>query len=135
MSVGLALDEVQEKAMRLAQRIEAPTHWLPTFGTSDENGRPSIEARGGGLAYVVRERGQVFEDWWASTEDELMYWIFRSVTHQMATSWELHHRVEGQDTRKGWIPKQLELLRSLSPAWEAQLRRERASILSELGLT
>jgi hypothetical protein len=134
MSIGLDLDEVRESVLRLAQTIEAPEKLLPTFGTSDENGRPSVEERGGGLAYVVRERGQVLEDWWASSEDDLLYWIFRDVTQEMATDWELHHRVEGQDTRLGWIPKHLELLRSLSPDWEARLRRERRSILSELGI-
>jgi Immunity protein 63 len=70
-----------------------------------------------------------------SAEDELLYWVFRDVTQSMAIEWEARHRVDGEDSRKGWLRKQLELLRALSPTWEQQLRREHAGLLREVGLT
>jgi hypothetical protein len=129
-----AMGELESKALDLARSIDAPDGYLPTFGASDDTGRPSIEHRGDELAYVVRERGEVFEERSPSSQDELLYWIFGSVTQHMATDWELRHRVANQDSRRGWIPRQLELLRSLSPAWEDRWRREHAELLETLGI-
>jgi hypothetical protein len=52
----------------------------------------------------------------------------------MAGEWELHHRVAGEDSRIGWLTKQLDLIGRLSPAWEARLREEDGWLLRELGL-
>ena len=120
--------------LRLARRIDAPVRALPTFGVSEESGRPSIEWRPQGLAYVIRERGTLDEERIARDDDELLYWIFRSVTQDLATTWEVRHRVPGIDSRRTWMPVQLELLRSLTPSWEDRLRRENALIYAEIGL-
>jgi len=129
-----SLDVVQTRAFELAAVIGAPLWMLPTFGTSEESGRPSIESRPDGLAYVVRERGSVFEDRLAANQDEVLYWIFRSVTQRMASDWEVQHRGPGRDSRLVWMPVQHRLLASLSPAWELRLRDERADILAKLGI-
>jgi hypothetical protein len=132
MTVGFTIEQVRPKILELARRIDAPESYLPKFGFTNEG--TSIEPRGGGLAYMVRERGEVYTDWWVSAEDELFYWVFRDVTSTMAGDWEARHRIEGEDSRRGRFKKQLELMHALSPAWEQQLRRELARYLRAVGL-
>jgi hypothetical protein len=38
--------------------IDAPDHVLPTFGYSEETGRPHIEVDGAAFHHVVVERGR-----------------------------------------------------------------------------
>lgn len=129
------LASIRRKVLRLARRIDAPIGTLPTFGESEQSGRPSIEWRPLGFAYVHRERGHLFDERLARNDDELLYWIFRSVTQTLATTWELRNRVPGIDSRRTWMPVQLDLLRSLSSSWETRLREENAAIYDEIGLT
>src|SRR6478672_4639499 len=118
------LAEIGHRCQELAAVIGAPPERLPTLGSTIELAHPHLEVHGDVLAWVTVERGQETIRRETRDLDELLYWTFASVTRAMALEWELHHRVPDQDTRIGWLTKQLELLGRLSPAWEARLRED-----------
>ncbi|GAB2959834.1 immunity 63 family protein [Hymenobacter coalescens] len=111
------LPELKYQVEALAARIRAPAWLLPTYGFSEDGARPHLEADGHGLHYVVVERGQEQERRTTTDADELLYWVFQSVTFSMACDYEVRHRVPGQDFRRLLFQEQLRLLAALSPAW------------------
>ena len=129
-----ALDDAKHEISELAGVIGAPTHLLPTYGRTKNGARPHIEESGGVLSLVVIERGEELDRRVAADLDELKYWVFESVTHSMASNWELHHRVEEQDSRILVFTHQLELLERLSPRWAERYREENCDLLRRLGV-
>lgn len=114
-TVMRTLAEIEAEVARLAQRIGAPRNAYPTFGYTADFARPHIEVESGQYHYVVVERGaEVLRE---STSDlnELLYWVFQSVTFSMACAYELEHRIPGQDSRRLMFSKQVELLTSIDP--------------------
>ncbi len=111
------LEPVQAEVERLARLISARIDQLPTYGTSEDNGRPHIESFASGYYYVVAERGTEHARTPLPDAEELLYWIFRDVSFSVASEYELKHRISGQDFRRVLFAKQLELLEELNPRW------------------
>jgi hypothetical protein len=107
----MTLKEIQSKIDSLAIRIAAEdAQTLPTYGYSEQTGRPHIEGDGLGYHYVVAERGEEFEHSTVQDIDELLYNVFRSLTHELAVSYELEHRVIGRDSRRLMFQRRTDLL-------------------------
>ncbi len=77
---------------------------------------------------MVCERGEEYERGTTDSLDEVLFWIFESITFQMACDHELSHRKPGQDARKLLFANKLGLLASLDEAWA---RRE-SQVLSDV---
>ena len=101
---------IEEQVRRIARGICVPAHALPTFGSSEQSGRPHLEVSGDELHYVVCERGSEFERLSTRTLDELLYRVFRDATFDMACLHELKNRIAGQDCRRLLFSFQEELL-------------------------
>jgi hypothetical protein len=127
----LTLSEVKGEVDRLALVIGAPEDSLPTYGRSEDSGRPHIEVDANGYHFVVRERGLEFERTTARDVDDLLYRIFDSVTLEMALTYVQEHKIEGQDSRRLAFPRQIELYSMLSPEWGDRCSREIERILKE----
>lgn len=56
----LTLEQLENKISDLAQLIEADKNYLPTFGQSEQTGRPHIEIIGNDYYFVVCERGEEY---------------------------------------------------------------------------
>src|SRR5688572_4009168 len=110
----LKLSEIKAMVNRLAAKIGAPQNTLPTYGRSEQTGRPHIEVDSRGYHYVIAERGQEFERYTTSDIDECLYKIFADVTFELSTKFELAHRVENQDHRRIVFQHQVELLSMIS---------------------
>jgi hypothetical protein len=123
------LKQIAAAVTQQAQRIGAPAHTLPAFGTAGDDGCPFIEVDASHYHYVVDERGQEISRQSSSNLDDLMYWIFADVTHQMGFAHELKHRIDGQDFRRQGFAKQLELLGKIDPALAERRGREIEAIL------
>jgi hypothetical protein len=106
---------------RRAALIAAPDDLLPTFDRTTDGGRAHIEVDDR-YHYVVVERGVELERHATRDLDALLYRVFDAVASSMAWLYELHHRREGEDPRRQGFARQLDLLRTLDPAWAA--RRE-----------
>jgi superfamily II helicase len=103
---------------------------LATFRTvPSHDGSPHIEQNGDTYEFVVTERGSEFERQSTKSEDEILYWLFSSITHQMAVDYELHHRIEEQDCRIIYFPKHVELLQILNAEWARKQARQYKTIL------
>src|SRR4051812_13048892 len=63
---------------------------------------------------ISSERGRELEHRTTSDLDELLYWIFRSLTFSMSWDYEVRHRREGEDSRRQAFAKQIELIGILS---------------------
>jgi hypothetical protein len=127
----LTLSQIKYKVEKLARIIEAPEDTLPTFGHSEQTGRPHIEIDSRGYHYVIAERGTEFKRDTTSDPDELLYHIFKSTTFEIACKYEVEHRNFEQDFRRILFKYQEELLWRLSPIWGERRMMEHAEILQQ----
>lgn len=113
----LSLKQIEDKVDKLLERVEgASTMHTPTYGKTEDGARPHIEVDDF-YHFVVVERGAEIARKSTKDLDELLYWIFDDITFSVASSYELHHRINGEDSRRLLFSKQSELLYSLSPDW------------------
>ena len=127
----LRLKQIESEVERLALRIGASNNVLPTFGFSEQFGRPHIEVDGSGYHYVVAERGEELKRLTTQSLDDLLYNVFQSVTFTLAVAYELKHRIESQDCRRIMFQQQIELLSALSPEWARRSELEHIQILRD----
>ena len=105
----MGLDQIKKETERLARLIDAGESLLPTYGYSDGTGKPHVEIDSSGYHYVQTERGQEFDRWTTLDFDELLYAIFRTVSFEMASNFEVQHPVAKQDPRRLLFQRQIEL--------------------------
>ena len=130
-NVTLTLTEIESRVKKQAVVIEAPAGSLPTFGRSEQSGRPHIEVDSNGYHYVIAERGQELERHTTPDIDELLYYTFRWITFELAVKYELDHRIQGQDIRRVLFAYQQDLLSQLSPAWGERRKHEQEQIVQK----
>ncbi|HYG15921.1 MAG TPA: Imm63 family immunity protein, partial [Bacteroidia bacterium] len=119
-----SLDDIENLVNELADEINAPANYLPTYGYSLDGARPHIEIDTDGLVcYVVVERGAEFERSCYIDINKLLYKVFSDVVFVMATDYEVKHRIENEDSRRQWFAKEIELLSVLNKQW-AEWQRE-----------
>lgn len=100
---------------------DSPTH----------SGAPHVEIIGDEYHFVVTERGPEFELRKTKESDELLYWFVSGGVSQLARDWELEHRVEGNDSRRLWFAKEVEMLRTLNIEWAKRKELHQKSVLKE----
>lgn len=123
------LEEIEDQVETLARRIGASGYNLPTYGTSRDHGYPHVEVKDGLYHYVIMERGQELVRRSSPGYEDLLYWVFRDITHSLAFAYELKHRVQHQDSRRIAFPRQIRLMEQVSPAMSARLSAEMAEFL------
>jgi hypothetical protein len=126
---------LQERYARLCQLLAPHKPRYPNQNRiqthHQDDGTTHIELVDGKYHYVVTERGSEFERKIAENEDELLYWLMSDVTTSIALGLELNNRVLGQDSRRQWFPKNIELLSWLSTEWADRKESEYVKILAE----
>jgi hypothetical protein len=127
----LNLSQIESRVEEIAQIIGATRESLPTFGHSEQDGRPHIEVDARGYHYVIAERGHEFQRHTTTDIDELLYKVFQGVTFELAGRYELKHRVQEQDFRRVLFSYQEELLSQLAPSWGERRKREHEQILEQ----
>ena len=126
------LNEIEKEVKRLTTLISASENDLPDFnGKFLANLRPNVRADAAGYHYIISERGQVISHVIARDPDELLFLIFKDVVFTVATRYELAHRVAGQDSRRIWFAKEVELLARLQPAWSEAIRQHQQAVLEK----
>jgi hypothetical protein len=123
--------EVKSIIEGLAEKIGASPNMLPTYGYSEETARPEIQLDSRGYHFVVSERGHETERHITFDLDEILYEVFDGVTFALACTYELNHRVEGQDFRRILFTYQEDLMAQLSPAWAERNKLERDKVLEQ----
>jgi hypothetical protein len=123
-----SLQDIESDVARLARCIGASLHDLPTYGFSRDGAHPHVELDAALYHYVV-VRGQEVTRRSSANYDDLLYWIFGSVTHDVAFFYEFNHRVEDQDCRRIAFAKQIELMKQLGPEMGRRIEADMADIL------
>jgi hypothetical protein len=126
---NLSLNEIRELVNKTANKIKAPESYLPTLGINEDYARPEVRVNKSGYHYVVIERGQEIKHQITKNLDELVYWIFKDITFEMACDYEVRNRVNGQDFRRLLFNKQLELISFINEAFSELLKIEIKEIL------
>ena len=126
-----SLQEIEKEVAGLARRVGASLHDMPTCGVSRDSGYPHIEVKDGLYHYVVVERGEERDRRSSADFDDLVYWIFRDVTHSMAFFPEDMARIRDQDCRRVAFPKQIQLMRQLGPKMGERTEQHIAEILRQ----
>ncbi|HST58310.1 MAG TPA: Imm63 family immunity protein [Longimicrobium sp.] len=132
--MGQDLGNLHERYRVLREQIgHAPAysyqHQIQTRPFVD--GAPHVERVDGRYQYVVTERGKELERRTTEDEDELLYWLISDVTQGVAIQLEARRRIRGQDSRRQWFAKDVELLSKLRPEWGDRKRAEYAQVLSK----
>ena len=111
----LDLSEIKQRVDALAVKIDAPESSVPSCGQNWMDDHPYYEVS---WAYhlVECQRGEEHRRW-TTDLDEALYWGFETVTFNMASNYELRHRVEERDSRWMLFACQLRLLGMLDPTW------------------
>jgi hypothetical protein len=97
--------------------------------TPRDDGSAHVEISAGRYHYVATERGSIREHRVTDDDDELLYWLMKDVTFELAMAYELRHRVQGQSFRRLLFSTQIELLQKVKPEWAEKKRVEIESIL------
>lgn len=124
------LDEIEKNVAEIARRLDVPARYLPTFGFTEDFGRPHIEVDDKGYHYIVVERGVVRDARIVDNIKDLLYLIFVSATSSMAWDFERLNRIQGQDARRLAFKKQLQLLNEIDKDFGKRYAKELISILA-----
>ena len=130
-SAPAGLAALRERIQAAGRQLGAGEDKLPTWGTSDQTGRPHIEWDDAGWHYVVCERGTEFERTTSADAGEIAFLACRDMAFEIACERDAADRSPGTDARRRIFARQLELMRLLDPAWEARERAEIDRILEE----
>ena len=125
------LDGLRDRIQAAGRRLGAAEAKLPTFGGSEQSGRPHVEADERGYHYVVCERGTEFERFTSGDPEEIAFLACRDMAFEMACEQELAQRVAGRDARRRIFALEIGLLRRIDPAWAERVRTENERILEE----
>jgi hypothetical protein len=134
---GLMSEEFRRLQERYARLLKQLAPHKPAYMFQNEiqthrldEGSPHVELVDGKYDYVVTERGSELQRRTARDEDELLYWLMSDVTKGIAIRLEARHRRRGQDSRRQWFARDVELLGSLNPEWGERKRLEYIEVLS-----
>jgi Immunity protein 63 len=125
------LDSLRLVVEELRCRISAPEDLLPTYNKSRDLAYPHIEHDSRGFHYVVVERGKEQSRVTTQDVDELLYLIFQNVTFTLACSYEIKHRIGGEDSRRQLFTHQLGLLEQLNSSWRRRREEQINSTLKD----
>lgn len=127
----LKQNELKHLVETIAKKIEAPDYCLPTFDNVRGDATPNVEITKDGYYYVISERGNEYERKYTAFLDELLFWIFDSVTFHMACQYEVKNRLEGQDFRILIYKHQVELLNIINPEYSAEIENKAKGLYKE----
>ena len=105
--------------------------FLTTFGYSADLAQRHIEVNSRGDQYVIVERGQEWSQLTTRSLDKPLYQIFEGITTELASSYELQHRLETQGSRRIRFQRQVGLLVELSVQWAKRQASKHDDILRQ----
>lgn len=130
MSV-LSKEKLNDLLVESLKVIDGDPKYLPRINESNYEANPFIEIEPYGYYYVCYERDSEMFRMLPFDEEELLYLVFRDITSRMANQWELKHRIKGQDPRRLYFDKQIELMSKIKPVMGERLRQEKDRILRD----
>lgn len=125
------MNNIQNKIRGIAEKIDVPVDLLPTYVHSNDFGHPHIELEGDLMCYVVNERGEEISRKVTFDLDELLFWVFKDITFQMADVYWQNNKKLDIDPRRILFKKQAEFLFELNSEWGEKILMFQSRILRE----
>lgn len=123
--------DIRNKIESLAKMIEVKPSYLPSIETARYDGHPFVREVHGSFHYVIQEGNEEYKRLIFCDTDELLYEVFKGVTFQMATDFELENRNENRDSRRIIFQKQKELLIQLNSNWGDKIEKQQKELLRQ----
>lgn len=92
--------------------------------TPQHDGSAHVDLIDSEYFYVVTERGRELERRIAKNEDEILYWLISDLVFDLASQYELKHRVPGRSFRRVLFSKRIELMEKIKPEWAERTRQD-----------
>jgi hypothetical protein len=128
----MTLSAIKEQVEALGERISVPSNLYPTYGRSADGALPHIEIDPSGrFHFVVVERGQELDRRTTAVLDDLLFWVFDTITFSMSCAFELKNRNRSQDFRRILFDKHEELLGCINIEWQKKVRHNHNLILAK----
>ncbi|WP_090532441.1 Imm63 family immunity protein [Paraburkholderia sartisoli] len=124
------LDQIKTMVEQMAVRISAPSSLLPTFGSSEDMGRPHVEVDADGYHLIVVEKGAEQYRTTTKSRDDLMFELFRNVASAMAFEFEMNQMPRAVDPRSVAFAKAISILSALNADWAQRQKRHYEEVLS-----
>ena len=125
-----SLTEIELEIRNIAELIDAPEQYLPTFGYIEGTARPHIETKGDEFHYVINERGEEYKRVKTKDFKELTFLVFTDVTFEMSVKMELENRKEKEDFRIQRFQIQEDLLNKIDPSYGERLKVKHDKLLN-----
>lgn len=125
-----SLTEIELEIRNIAELIDAPEQYLPTFGYIEGTARPHIETKGDEFHYVINERGEEYKRVKTKDFKELTFLVFTDVTFEMSVKMELENRKEKEDFRIQMFQIQEDLLNKIDPSYGERLKVKHDKLLN-----
>lgn len=94
------------------------------YTAPQHDGSAHVEVVEDSYHYVTTERGIEFERRTTASQEELLYFLLSDVVFEVASEFELSHRVPGQSFRRLLFAKEIELMDQLDLAWGKRKTQE-----------
>ncbi|MGR9467840.1 Imm63 family immunity protein [Rhizobium leguminosarum] len=115
--------EIENRFLEVAHKIGVPTGKTIVQFQGDGMATPHVDLKDSDeIYYVVEERGVELERVKCSSIDNVLYFLFSDITHDMASNYAATHGKPGTEFRRHMFQEQLRLLGLASKEW--RLKRE-----------
>jgi hypothetical protein len=129
-----SIEYIQKEVARIGKLLcgdDKPAYLFTVASAPTHSGAPHVEIVGDEYHFVVAERGLEFERQKTRNVDDILYWLVEGDVGGLARTWELKNRIEGQDSRRLWFKKEIELLEKVNPEWATRKEAEQKQVLAE----
>lgn len=129
----MKLEEIKKEIFKMGRKIglNDESKLYPMFSRTSAvfSEGASIYTENSKYYYVFMERGHINKCYESENLEEILYLLFESITFKLASDYELHHRLEEQDSRRLIWTKQLELLERIDKSFKKRCKAEIEEIL------
>ncbi|MBB2750050.1 UNVERIFIED_ORG: hypothetical protein GGI57_000723 [Rhizobium aethiopicum] len=122
--------EIETRFLDIAGKISLPAAKAIVQFHGDGMASPFIDIKDSGeMFYVIEERGVELERKRCLSIDDVLYFLFSSITHDMASAYAATHKKQGVDFRRVMFQEQVRLLELASKEWRLKRELEISEVL------
>ena len=126
-----SIEDLKKNIFDLGGKISAPLSLVSFADRPTNSGRPHVEMKGGKYHYVITEKGEELDRRISDQKEDILYWIFKDITSELASEYEQKNRKGSVDFRRLKFSKQLQLMTDIDLAWGERFSKEIEGILKD----
>lgn len=128
----MTIEEVKELVLTLGKKIGIKEDYklYPMFAKFSNvfSEGSSVYVDESAYHFVAMERGKVVEQYESEDVNDILYQVFAEITSFMASNYEVKHRKEDEDPRRGCWKEELRLLKMINPMF-VEMRLEEINMI------